>query len=612
MKFLRSFSTLAVAVAAFSVQQVQAAWTYNSSTATGTCGTLDSTGTATDFSITGLVGASTGGNTQAQTLKLTFRMPSDTSTHPDIIFIQRQGAIKYYNALSGNITTMGTLPSANLGLGTEDGLIGVAFQKPNRVYVVYSYTPNGSTTNTVISGSYRLSRFDFDTTTLQLNMNAEKVILEIPSARNRWHTAGGLRFDNAGNLFWAVGDNETTVTGPGNTHDLRGKILRIHPNDDGTYSIPAGNYAEVWANTFAGQGRTALAAKYRDSTKVKPEIYVQGVRNAYVMNVNPVNDQLTYSQCGPDYGGTTEQWNTTRTPIFGGWPFWSGGTNVASSQVGGGQYGKNGAAEPTTSTWSTSFNNNKTNPVNNWTQNMAGAPTMGVDSLPPLSTAKSYIDHGTISCAMGSLVYRYLPTAKNPNRFPPQMDNVWLMGGYTGTHQVYAAKVDTNGALLSGSGNPLAPASRIFSSSTFVNSTTASLSAFTDFAEGPDGALYVNNYSCGSPTGAGTAPSTCGGIARLEYKGTCQDASYAGTVAIAQQVNRDNVDWLHIGARSFSVYADGHHEIKIMDARGHLVESIVGEGRKDYSLSGLQKNSVYYIQVKTASRGSVVQSFLPL
>jgi len=605
---LRSFSTLAIALAAISVQQANAAWTYSSGTATGTCGTLDSTGTATDFSITGLVGASTGGNTQTQTLKMAFVMPSDTSTHPDIIFVQRTGAIKYYTALTGTVTTMGTIPSSALGTGTEDGLIGVAFQKPNRVYVVYSFLNGASaSTNNAIGGSYRLSRFDFDVSTKLLNMSAEKVILDVPSARNRWHTAGGLRFDNDGNLYWATGDNETTVTGPGNTHDLRGKILRIKPKDDGTYSIPAGNYAEVWANTFQGQGRTAMAAMYRDSTKVKPEIFVQGVRNAYVLDVEPTRKIVNYSQCGPDYGGNTEVWNITRTPIFAGWPWWAGPTTVTSSQVGSGQYGKNGSSEPTATTWFTPAS--KTNPVNTWTSTMAGAPTMGADSLPPFSAAKFDISHNTIACAMGSAVIRYDGRIKNPNKLPPQMDNVWLTGGYTSTHQVYAAKIDTNGV-------PLTAQSRIWSSSTFVNSTTATFAAFTDFAMGPDGALYVNNYTCGNPTSGGSGPSTCGGIARLEYKGTCQDtALHDGGViptGIASQAFHGNVDWLHIGARSFSVYADGHHEIKIMDARGHLVKSIVGEGRKDYDLSGLKKNSVYYIQATTASRGSVVQSFLRL
>ena len=615
MNFAKHFFMAAV-VAVFGVSRTHAAWSYSSPTAQGACGNLDSTGSASDFSITAVVSASSGGATQTQTLKVAFVMPTDTSTHPDIIFIERTGAIKYYTALTGAVMTMGTV--TNVSTATEDGLIGVAVESPfkNRVYVVYAHTVTSNAANTIISGSFRLSRFDMDATTKLLNMSGEKVLLDVPSARNRWHTAGGLRFDKAGNLFWAIGDNETTVTGPGNAHDLRGKILRIHPNDDGLgYTIPTGNYAEVWANTFQGQGRTALATLYRDSTKVKPEIYVQGVRNAYVLNVNPYNDQLTYSQCGPDYGGTTELWNNTRTPIFAGWAWWAGGTTVTSSQVGSGQYGKNGSSEPTGTTWATYQPASKAAPINKWTANMAGAPTMGVDTLPPMSDAKYYLDHGTANCAMGSLIVNYDGRIKNPAKLPPQMNNVWITGNY-GTHYTYAAKVDSNGN-PSVFGTGAGAWARIWNSF-IVGTSAATFQAMTDFQQGPDGAFYVVNYMCGSGTGANAGPGACGGIARIEYKGTaCSDtALHPGgsttPTAIAQQIFRSDVDWLHLGSNVFSVYTEGKHEIRIMDSQGRVVVSIKGEGRKDYEIpSTLPSNAVYYLEVKT-NRGTNVRGFLHL
>ncbi len=54
----------------------------------------------------------------------------------------------------------------------------------------------------------------------------------------------------------------------GNTNDLRGKILRIKINEDGSYSIPDGN----------------LFPKGEDSTR--PEIYVMGDRNPYRIEVD--------------------------------------------------------------------------------------------------------------------------------------------------------------------------------------------------------------------------------------------------------------------------------------------------------------------------------------
>src|SRR5690606_35998716 len=95
------------------------------------------------------------------------------------------------------------------------------------------------------------------------------------------HYAGRLDFDAQRNLYISTGDNTVpfksdafattdyregrklydSARSAGNANDLRGKILRIHPEADGTYSIPAGN----------------LFAKGTPDTR--PEIYVMGCRN---------------------------------------------------------------------------------------------------------------------------------------------------------------------------------------------------------------------------------------------------------------------------------------------------------------------------------------------
>jgi cytochrome c len=84
-------------------------------------------------------------------------------------------------------------------------------------------------------------------------------VLEYPTQREVCcHTGGGMVWDDTGNLYLAVGNNtgnlpfSTTDERPdrsswddqrssSNTNDLRGKLLRIHPEPNGTYSIPAGN-----------------------------------------------------------------------------------------------------------------------------------------------------------------------------------------------------------------------------------------------------------------------------------------------------------------------------------------------------------------------------------
>ena len=579
-------------------------WTYSSSTKTGACAPLDSTGTASDFEITSIVNNQK--DTISQTIKMAFVMPSDTSTRPDIIFVQRTGAIKYYTALTGVVKLIGTLPTDSLSTGVEDGLIGVAVESPfkNRVYVSYAFKTTANPANSVINGAFRVARYDMNATTKMLDMASAKVIIDVPSARSRWHTAGGMAFDGAGNLYYAIADNETVFSGPGNTHDLRGSIIRIKPKDAGGYEIPAGNFGEYWANQFTKAGRTTLAATYRDTAKVKAELFVKGLRNPYVINVEPVTKELSWSQCGPDYGGNSEEHSNTKTPIFEGWPFWAGSTLVQSSILGSGQYGKNGTGEPTganATTFASWYDTSRTVPINRWTGTMAGTPGPGADTLPPITRAKYFYAR---SCAMGSLIWHYDGKVKNPSKFPPQMDKVWLTGDYN-TFVIKAAKVDTAGNIQGAMSARFLPAA--FSQS----SSAAGIQAITDMKQGPDGSLYINKYTCGAPSAAGQTPGVCGGIVRIDYKGAaCADTALhpATSIAKGRLVPSSRVDWLHVGVNSFSVLANGPHSIRVSDVNGRTVLSLKGEGYKDYQLPATIKSGYYYLQVTTEQRGSTVSA----
>jgi glucose/arabinose dehydrogenase len=578
-------------------------WTYSSPTATGTCGNLDETGSAADFSITSIINKSLFSGVQ-DVLKMAFIMPTPTSKNADIIIVERFGAIRYYDAEKKTLTQIGKV--ANLSVETEDGLVGVAVEKPfkNRVYVTYSRS-GGSTANTSISGSFRLSRFKMDPATKMLDMNAEEVILDVPSARNRWHTSGGIDFDNEGNIYWAVGDNETVFTGPGNTNDLRGSVVRVKPNETGPgYTIPKGNFAEHFAGKFTEQGRTALAAEYKTETKVKPEIYIKGVRNAYIMSVNPYTKQVSFGNCGPDYGGSSEAHFNSFTPAYGGWPFWSGSTSVASSQLSGSQYGKNGASEPSVSQWATYAPTDKSKPTNKWTGAMSGAPAHGSDTLPPVTDAQfSY----TRSCSMGSLVLYYDGRISNPNKIPPQLDKVWLMGDYN-TKKLRAVKTDASGKM---SGTP---------NNGFLTSGTGTengISSLVDLQQGPDGAIYVVNLGCAAGTNSGPNShysDACMGVVRIEYKGTaCADPSLipAGTTGIqnSEAVERGPVEWVTLGASMFSIKAEGMHSIRVVDMQGRVMKSMQGEGFKEYPMpESLSANEVYFLEVKT-NRGTNIRSF---
>src|SRR5690606_7034855 len=101
----------------------------------------------------------------------------------------------------------------------------------------------------------------------------------------------------------------------GNTNDLRGKILRIDVQNDGTYAIPEGNlFAEGTAKT-------------------RPEIYVMGNRNPYRISVDQKTGFLYWGEVGPDAANDSlatrgprgyDEVNQAREAGSFGWPFFIG------------------------------------------------------------------------------------------------------------------------------------------------------------------------------------------------------------------------------------------------------------------------------------------------
>jgi len=96
----------------------------------------------------------------------------------------------------------------------------------------------------------------------------------------------------------------------GNPDDLCGKIIRIHPETDGTYAIPEGNLFPGGAD-----GRS--------------EIYVMGVRNPFRMSVDQRSGRVYWGDVGPDAGGANatrgpeglDEWNRADAAGNFGWPF---------------------------------------------------------------------------------------------------------------------------------------------------------------------------------------------------------------------------------------------------------------------------------------------------
>ena len=220
-----------------------------------------------------------------------------------VLFIQRKGEVMLFNTATEEMEQIAQIPVSleytRLDGSTdraEDGLLGLIadpnFADNQHVYMYYS--PPGKSVN-------RLSRFTMDGD--ELPLDSEVTVLEVTTQRRQCcHTGGSMAWDNDGNLYLSTGDNTNPFASNGfspsderpgrspwdaqgssaNTNDLRGKVLRIHPEADGSYTIPAGNLFPAGTD------------------KTRPEIYTMGHRNPYRISLDNRRGYLFWGDVGPD------------------------------------------------------------------------------------------------------------------------------------------------------------------------------------------------------------------------------------------------------------------------------------------------------------------------
>jgi glucose/arabinose dehydrogenase/cytochrome c551/c552 len=176
----------------------------------------------------------------------------------------------------------------------------------------------------------------------KLDLKSEVKILDVASTRKICcHTGGSLTFGKGRELFLSTGDNATPFNqanskykldgyGPmdnregfeqydarrssSNTNDLRGKVLRINVNTDGTYTIPQGNLFPV------------------GTAKTRPEIYTMGTRNSYRISVDKKTGYLYWGDVGPDAQEDNpergsrgyDELNQAKKAGYFGWPLFIG------------------------------------------------------------------------------------------------------------------------------------------------------------------------------------------------------------------------------------------------------------------------------------------------
>ena len=253
--------------------------------------------------------------------------PMELEIDPDgRIFVNDiEGSLHIIDPATGQSTVAGKL---EVFTEQENGFLGFAldpdFLTNQWIYLFYS-PPEYS--------GQRLSRFRMKGDSLDLS--SEKVMLEfLVQILQCCHHAGSVEFAPDGCLLISTGDNTfpgapTAGSAPiderpdkfpwdaqkssANTHDLRGKVLRIRPTEEGGYTIPEGSLFP------------------KDGSGGKPEIFVMGCRNPWRMSVDERTGIVYWGEVGPDAGGDNERGprgydeiNQARMAGNYGWPYFVG------------------------------------------------------------------------------------------------------------------------------------------------------------------------------------------------------------------------------------------------------------------------------------------------
>ncbi|NDL59531.1 PQQ-dependent sugar dehydrogenase [Phytoactinopolyspora mesophila] len=444
--------------------------------------------------------------------------PMSMAVLPDrrVLHTNRQGQFRLYDPQTASTRVITSLPVYQF---SEDGMQGIAldpdFEDNGWVYVYYSPVipgfPEGPAPNEVEPGGDTsifddyvghnvLSRFQFvdDPVNPYIDLDSEQEILEVPINRGLCcHNGGDIGFDSQGNLFLSTGDdtnpfqsqNYTPIDvrpyrNPGfdaqrtsaNTADLRGKLLRITVNEDGSYDVPDDNMftSGEWDHLFPDG--------VYDPELARPEIYAMGFRNPFRFSVDPVTDAVYLGDYGPDASApnpdrgprATIEWVVITEPRNHGWPYCVGNKfPYVDYDFETGESGDTFDCDA---------------PVNESPLNT------GLEQLPPMTPAEVWYHNSTVvpefpelgsggGGPMGGPAYQYDADVAEqfPTAFPVEFDGVPLFYEWTRNY-IKQFHLDDDG--------------------TAVHEITDMLpdmdwNAPMDMEWGPDGSLYVLEYGGG-------------------------------------------------------------------------------------------------------------------
>jgi cytochrome c len=457
-----------------------------------------------------------------------------------VFYAQRDGTIKMWKP-----QTKGSVVIAKIKVfeGLEDGMLGLAldpnFTKNHWIYLNHSLPETTKDSNGKKQGIIRVSRYTL--VGEKLDLASEKKLLDIPTQREECcHVGGSLAFDKDGNLYVAIGDNTNPFDSEGysphderlgrapwdaqkssaNMNDLRGGISRIHPEPDGSYTIPKGNLFPP------------------NTPGTRPEVYIKGTRNGFRISIDPRTSVLYWGDVGPDAGGFDpkrgpggfDEVMQAKKPGFFGWPYSRGDNRSyakidfvarAQYQRDKGAYDKamkdakdKGVPVPADSKPPKSYVAgdpvffDPAHPVNNSPNNT------GIKELPPTELAFIWYPGGASArfpvvnggggrTAMAGPIYYFDPKNKSKTKLPKEFDHTLFIYEWS-RNWIIAVHLDENENIAKNAdGSPRME--RFCRNMTFKRPM--------DMELGPDGCLYLIEYG----TAWGNNKDTQ--IVRLEYTG---------------------------------------------------------------------------------------------
>jgi cytochrome c len=428
--------------------------------------------------------------------------PTQMAFLPDgrLYILSKNGVVRLFDPQTKASTTAATLAVSDV---REDGLHSIvldpAFADNRRVFLLFgTLTPSPAL---VVARYTALANGNLDPAS-----RTDVITVPYSITSSDEHNTGCLAFDKQGNLYVALADNTNNFfsgatmgfsprdpkrpnydaqRSAANSDDLRGKILRIRPEANGTYAIPEGNLFS--ANT----------------PKTRPEIYAMGLRHPFRITVDAKTGWLYWAEPGPNATADDaakgprgyDEVNLAKTPGNYGWPYCVGNNYCYhewnyEANTGGARYRPDSLRNP-------SINNT------------------GIQELPPArpalvwypynsaGTAFPVFESGSTNTSMLGPVYYSDPDGASPNRIPNYFDQHLFIFDFSRS-LIHAVQLDNAGAVV---------AVKRFWDQSVANPIKNPI----DLKVGPDGALYFLGWG---DNGAYPRNAGHGNLVRLDYIGT--------------------------------------------------------------------------------------------